>query len=272
MNKKLIVSMVLTCVLLSAGCSRGPLDAKLDLSSLNTISESSDQIIAKMDSDELEISQWAVNTLGLSNIESLSGFRDQYGEKVTYRMFIKKAIEKRDEYVSGELKRLQELKPSWEATYNDLTKIKASNIQLGSSLEFMTRGHPLVSFDVTNGSKENVSQIGWKLELFLNGSNEPYTTYNVIDLYTFGGKNNGLLKGESVRRSVTVDTFFNRQNADKWVDLNAKSAKSKLVKVSVIPTSVKDFNDEEFITGDINAALTEIVTESKTIEKAKKYL
>ncbi len=71
----------------------------------------------------------------------------------------------------------------------------------------MTQGHPLISFDVHNGSKEDISLIVWRLELFLNGEKEPYTTYNAVDSYSDGKKNNGLLKGETVRREVTVDTF-----------------------------------------------------------------
>lgn len=272
MKKSLVLSMLLIFASLGSGCSKGPLDSKFDLSSLNAITESAQEKSARMDSDQQEVIGWAANTLNLNHIQSLTGFKEQYGEKVTYRVLIKKAVETREETVNNELKRLQELKTSWNQTFNDLSKIKASNIELGKSSEFMTSGHPLISFDVTNGSQSDVSLLVWKLELFLNGEKEPYTSYNAVDSYVYGKKNNGLLAGETVRRSVTVDTFFNRQNADKWVDLNARKASSKQVKVTVIPTSIKDFNKQKFITGDINAALEEIESESKTIEKAKKYL
>ncbi len=271
MKNNLIIPIFVFTVFSFAGCSKDPLDVPLDMSSLNAVSESSSKQLKLMDEDEKKVSDWAVKTLGLDNIQSLSSFKEQYGDKVTYRIILKKAVENREQIVSDELQRLKELKPSWDATYDDLSKIKASNIHLGSSAEFMTQGHPLISFDVHNGSKEDISLIVWRLELFLNGEKEPYTTYNAVDSYSYGQKNNGLLKGETVRREVTVDTFFNRQNADKWVDLNARKASSKLVKVTVIPTRVEDFNKQEFITGDIDGALAEFEVENKIIELAKKY-
>lgn len=271
MKNKLIISILVFSVISFAGCSKDPLDVPFDMSSLSALGESSSQQIKLMDEEEVKVTNWAIQTLGLDNIKSFSSFKEYYGDKVTFRDIIKKAVETREKIASDELKRLTELKPSWQETYNDLLKIKASNIHLGSSSEFMTRGHPLISFDVHNGSREDISLIIWKLELFLNGEKEPYATYNAVDSYRYGKKDNGLLKGETAHRFVTVDTFFNRQNADKWVDLNARKASSKLVKVTVIPTRVQDFNEEEFITGDINGALAELKAENKIIEMAKNY-
>src|SRR5690606_16583772 len=185
--KKLIIASVLAAVLL-IGCSKGPLDTTFDLTNLQTLTDSSKKIHEELPEQESEIVQWAINTLNIGTVESIEKFKEQYGADITYRKILKLAVEKRKQNVFDEYERLKSIEKDWTDIYNDLSKIKASNISLGTSSEFFTRGKPLVSFDVHNGSKQDLSSIQWEIDLYLDDEEAPYSTYRNIDSYTYGSK------------------------------------------------------------------------------------
>lgn len=269
--KKLIIASVFTAVLLS-GCSKGPLDTTFDLTNLQTLTDSSKKIHGELTEQESEIVQWAINTLNIGTIESIEKFKEQYGTDITYRKIVKLAVDNRKQNVFDEYERLKSIEKDWTDIYNDLSKIKASNISLGTSSEFFTRGKPLVSFDVHNGSKQDLSSIQWEIDLYLDDEETPYSTYRDVDSYTYGSKENGLRSGEIVRRSVAINDFGFRDEAKKWTDLKAKNAKKKTITVTVIPTSAQNFSEEYLITGNVPKALKEYEAEKNLIINAERMI
>lgn len=269
--KKLIIASVFAAVLLS-GCSKGPLDTTFDLTNLQTLTDSSSKIHDELPEQESEIVQWAINTLNIGTVESIEKFKEQYGADITYRKIVKLAVDNRKQAVFDEYERLKSIEKDWTDIYNDLSKIKASNISLGTSSEFFTRGKPLVSFDVHNGSKQDLSSIQWEIDLYLDDEQEPYSTYTGIDSYTYGSKKNGLRADETVHRSIAIDTFGFNDNAKKWTDLKAQNAKKKSIAVTVIPTSAKDFSEENLITGNVPKALKAYEAEKNLIVNAEKMI
>lgn len=265
--KKLVIVSLLSLAMLS-GCSKDPLDKTFDLTSFNSLSESSGIVFKETSENDAAIIQWAMDSIGINDkYDTIEIFKDKWGADITYRKMIKMAIGKRKPEVNAQYDQLKAIEKEWTDLYNDLSKIKATNVRFGEHRDpFLEKG---VWFDIHNGSQQNLSSIQWYLELYLDDEKEPYATYRGLDLYKFG--ENGLRAGQNDHRFIKIDDFMS-DSGKKWYDLRVKNAKKKTIKATVIPNSAENFSDEKIITGNLVSELEKIESEKLMIANAEKLL
>ncbi|NNH78849.1 hypothetical protein HLH17_14590 [Acinetobacter sp. ANC 5380] len=271
--KKVFFATLLAMTILG-GCGKNPYDEPLSFQSKELMSESASKIRAGLNAEEIQIFDWALENIDLNTFNTAEKLKEYLGESTSFRKLAVRAINDRKQPVFDESARLKSIESDWFEAHAQLSKINASDVRLSTSHEFMTRGYPVVSFNVHNASKFNISQLTWQAHLFLDGDKEPYVSSVVIDSYTHGSKSNGLKENEKVRRSLVVDQFTALIDPDvkKWTDLKAQNAKSKRVEITLIPTSSKDFSDQYFISDNVPESIKRYEMEKGLIERAEKLV
>ncbi|WP_168390434.1 DUF6694 family lipoprotein [Acinetobacter indicus] len=272
--KKILMATLLAVTVMS-GCSKDPRDTSFNFTSMETLTESTKALRAALSEEEIQIYEWALGTKDFTGVTTVEKMKELLGENATFRKIVQRAVEERKQPVLDEYERLKSIEKEWTAVYQDLSKIKATNIRLGKSPDFITRGDPAITFDVHNGSSYDLSSIKWEVALFLDDEKEPYATIGIIDSYTYGKKSNGLRAGETVTNRVeTINVFTSPLDKSyrKWSDLKTQNAKKRTITATIVPQYAQNFSEEYLISGNVPEAIKQYAAEKEIIEKAEKLL
>jgi len=224
--------------------------------------------IKDMDKKQIAAFDWAVEGYDLENLHK--NFPN-YSPKKIIRSEVKRILK---EY-PAQIADLEKLKPKYDPLLADLKKITASSTTF--RVDSDTFGsQPMITAIVTNGSTLNISSMEWEAELYIDGNETPVARTVLFDSYyktaslfrsddhdaTSAG---GLYSAATKQREFKVG--FVRGDA-KWTTLEIQNAKQRLVKLTVIPESVKDFGNRKFLAG---APYEGIDSRNAAIAAAKEY-
>lgn len=120
-------------------------------------------------------------------------------------------------------------------------KISASDLSYEVGHDFFG-DKTFIKFLAANNGTLSYSSLQWKASLFINEGNTPVATAVLFDDYVY--KDNGFNPGEKSNRTLEVSSHGFDNGA--WHTLEVKQAKSKKVKIELIPEEAKDLGERYY--------------------------
>lgn len=252
---KLKFCITAMALMILCGCSSKGLDKDLKTGEgKEAFGASLNEALKDMSQEEKEAFAWAVSDLNLDSLH-------QKYPNASPREIIRGEVKMVQEAAPKKLKELEEEKLKYDPILADLKNIKAQSIEFSLPKDFHGL-QPTINATITNNSKFAVSFLQWFAELYVDGKAAPVATAELSDAYN---NSNGLNPGASVKRSFTVGFVV---GDSRWTTLEIQNAKNRVVKLTIIPESVRDFSDKYYLGG---APYEEIERLNLALKLAKKY-
>lgn len=244
-----MIGACLTFVALS-GCGKGIDKSLVTDKGAEAYRASLNEAWTNMTGEEQEAFNWAVSDL---NIELLNQRYPNATPKEVIRGEVKKVLKGFPDQIAE----LEKLRPQYDTVLAEIGKISASDVRFSLGRDFFGV-QPIVRAKVSNQSGLAISTMQWSAELYIDGKSEPVAQARLLDSYEtasvgesgFGARRNiqpgGLAPGGTAMRQFNIGFVSGDRN---WSTIEIQNAREHIVKLHVIPESIKDYGNREYLHG-----------------------
>lgn len=242
------------------GCQKG-MDKKLSAKDTTEFMAEARAAMQKMQPDQKDAMEWAFSNfskeIDLAKIDT-----------PTPRKIMQEVAERKMVEAIFLLTDLEKTNQDNAPVKNEILKISASDPTYEAGHDFFG-DKTLVKFRVSNNGNLSYSSLQWKASLFINGDKKPVATTVLFDSYVY--KDNWLNPGEKTDRTLAIDDHgFDSQ---PWHTLEVTRAKSKKIKIELIPEEAKDLGERYYfreVSAEKVAFFKEMLKNAKFAEQIAK--
>lgn len=225
------ISVIL--VLMLGACSKGVNKSLVTDKGIDIYKASLAVAVKDMTPKDVETFNWAVSDLSLDDINT------RYPNQ-SPRQIVRGEVKLVQTNAPSEIAALEKELAAWTPQAAEISKVIASDVSFSLEQDFFGL-QPHIKATVHNGSKFSYSILSWRAELYLNGGKSPVATSEQFDDYRSVG---GLASGAEASREMTVGFVKGDQT---WSTLEVQNATERKVKLTVIPSQVKDFSEHHLV-------------------------